>query len=111
MAKQTKIIVFALILVGSISNILPQNYLPKSGYIPDSTTAIKVAEAVLFPIYGDSNIIKQRPYRICLVGDSIWNISGSSIRKNGEPFIRFGGNFHISLRKSDSRIIEVYHER
>jgi len=30
-----------------------QGYKPKSGFIPDSTTATKIAEAVLTPVYGE----------------------------------------------------------
>jgi hypothetical protein len=29
-----------------------QGYRPKEGYVPDSTTAVKIAEAVLVPVYG-----------------------------------------------------------
>lgn len=29
-------------------------YIPKTGFVPNAATAIKIAEAVLFPIYGKS---------------------------------------------------------
>ena len=33
---------------------LIKGYLPKEGFVPDKNTAIKIAEAVWFPIYGES---------------------------------------------------------
>jgi len=36
------------------------------GLVPDKETAIKIAEAVLFPIYGEGRISGERPYKVTL---------------------------------------------
>jgi hypothetical protein len=34
-----------------------QSYKPKAGFVPDSATAIKIAEAVLTPVYSEEKIV------------------------------------------------------
>src|ERR1700682_1334027 len=50
--------------------------LPKEGLVPDKETAIKIAEAVLFRLYGEDSIKGQRPY-VVKEDDYIWWISGT----------------------------------
>ncbi len=38
--------------------------LPKEGLVPAKETAIKIAEVVLFRLYGEAEIIAQRPCRM-----------------------------------------------
>ena len=45
--------------------------LPKEGLVPDKETAIKIAEAVLFRLYGEDSIKLQRPY-VVKEDDYIW---------------------------------------
>ena len=71
-------------------------------YVPDSTTAIKIAEAVLIPIYGEE-IYEQRPYSVELEKD-VWIIEGFI----GE---KLGGVFHIEIQKKDCKILKVTHGR
>jgi len=41
-------------------------YKSEKGYVPEAQTAIKIAEAVLAPIYGEENIQDERPSRAAL---------------------------------------------
>ena len=54
------------ILLGLATALLVQNrseiFNKPGGLVPDQRTAIAIAEAVLFPIYGEKNIRQQRPY-------------------------------------------------
>jgi hypothetical protein len=43
-----------------------QSHTPKDGFVPDSTTAIKVAEALLIPAFGKDKIESERPFKATL---------------------------------------------
>jgi len=76
-------------------------YIPKSGFVPDKTTAIKIAEAIWLPIYGE-RIYKKRPYSIKLE-NGIWFIMGTLLpnSKGGVPY--------IEIQKKDGKILKVMH--
>jgi len=44
-----------------VSELAGQGYKPESGYVPDSKTAAKIAEAVLTPVYGEKQTESERP--------------------------------------------------
>ena len=52
-------------------------YVPARGYVPDATTAVKVAEAVLIAIYGQDKIDSEHPLRAVLK-DDIWTVETTS---------------------------------
>lgn len=74
----------------------------KTILIKDSVTAIKIAEPILISIYGEKNIIKQRPYESYLI-DNYWIISGTL------PENYLGGTFLIILDARNSKIIKITH--
>ena len=74
----------------------------KRQIIPDSVTAVGVAEKILFKIYGQSNIENQRPYEIYRV-KNYWSISGTL------PKDALGGTFLIIMDSRDGRIIRITH--
>lgn len=39
---------------------------PIDGSIPNDSTAIRIAETILYKVYGENNIVRQRPYNIAL---------------------------------------------
>lgn len=81
-----------------------KSYKPKQGFVPDAVTATRIAEAVLIPIYGESQIASQRPFKATLRGD-IWTVSGTL-----DPnFV--GGAAIVRLSKSDGRILFVTHQK
>jgi hypothetical protein len=85
----------------------PSNYIPsnpsKDGYIPNEKTAIKVAEAIWMPIYGEKDVLEHRPYNAKLKDGNVWIVSGTIYtRKEGSPF--------AIIQKSDGKILDVYHE-
>ena len=61
-----------------------QDAIPKKGYVPDSATAVKVAEAVLIPVYGQDKIESQRPFTAKLK-DDVWTVSGTVHSTQGQP--------------------------
>ena len=74
----------------------------KTIIIKDSVTAINVAEAILFNIYGKDNIIKQKPYKIDFV-KNYWIIRGILSRDY------LGGTFLIIIDSKNSRIVRITH--
>ena len=82
----------------------PHSYEPPEGFVPDSSTATRIAEAVWIPIYGEEQIRNQRPYRAALQGAS-WVVRGSL--PPGQP----GGVAVAEIARSDGRILRVSHGR
>ena len=74
--------------------------LPKGGLVPDKETAIKVAEAVLFRLYGEDSIKLQRPY-VVKEDDYIWWISGTL------PKDAFGSVFKIGISKHTAAVLHL----
>lgn len=74
----------------------------KNDLVPDKKTAIKIAEAIWLPIYGD-RIYNKKPF-VAILQDSIWIVSGTmQSEKGGVPF--------IEIQKHDAKILKVYHEK
>jgi hypothetical protein len=82
---------------------IPALFERPGGLVPDQRTAIAIAEAVLFPIYGEKNIRDERPYVVKHAGGK-WTIEGSLPREFT------GGTFHIVIRQRDARVLEIGHE-
>ena len=74
----------------------------KTIIIKDSVTAIKIAEPILFNIYGKQNIEKQKPYEIYLL-ENYWVISGTL------PENYLGGTFLIIIDARNSQNIKITH--
>jgi hypothetical protein len=74
--------------------------LPKEGLVPDKETAIKIAEIVLFRLYGEQNIIRQRPYTV-KEEDYIWWVSGTLPRDS------YGTVFNIGISKHTAAILHL----
>lgn len=74
--------------------------LPREGLVPDRETAIKIAEAVLFRLYGEDSIKGQRPY-VVKEDDYIWWISGTL------PKDSFGSVFNIAISKHTAAVLRL----
>jgi len=78
---------------------------PAKGFVPDETTAVRIAEAVLIPIYGEERIKAERPFKAGLKG-GIWTVQGFL------DWHRYqGGTAIIKIAKSDGRILFVTHQQ
>lgn len=92
-----------LSLAGALANA-QMPYVSRQGFVPDPTTAVLIAEAILTPIYGVDEISRQQPFTATEV-NSQWLVVGSI--KNNEA----GGVASIVIDKKDGRIIRVTHSR
>ena len=86
-----------------MSNEFSHNVKPANGYVPDELTAVKIAEAILTPIYGDI-VLNRRPFTAVLKED-IWNVEGSL------PPGAVGGIPEIEISKDSGAILRVTHSK
>jgi hypothetical protein len=75
---------------------------PEKGYVPDEQTAITIAVAVWTPIYGKSQIEKEKPYRAKL-SNGVWTVTGTI------PDGYDGGTAVAEISQEDGRILKVIH--
>jgi hypothetical protein len=85
-------------------------YVPKDGYVPDSATAIQIAEAVLAPVYGKTHIESERPFSARL-HDGVWTVSGTlHCRGDDRPGVYcLGGVAVVTISQADARILSMIH--
>ncbi|MBC6989495.1 NTF2 fold immunity protein [Hymenobacter sp. BT491] len=70
--------------------------------IKDSTLAIHIAEPILFSVYGQKNIVTQRPYEMCLF-DKYWVLRGTLPKESD------GGVFLIIIDARNGKVIQLTH--
>ena len=79
-------------------------HVPPDGFVPTAEVAVRIAEAVLAPVYGEQLIALQRPLKATLKGET-WFVVGT-IAEN-----RMGGVAEVEIAKGDGRIIRMVHSR
>ncbi|HTL80576.1 MAG TPA: NTF2 fold immunity protein [Bacteroidia bacterium] len=80
-------------------------YMPDAGVVPDSVTAVKVAESILIPIYGESTIKSELPLNAHLIENgTVWYVTGKDLPKD-----YFGGVVEIEIQKSDCKVLNIIH--
>ena len=79
------------------------SYVPSNGFVPDAATASRIAEAVWIPIYGESQIAAEKPFKVTLKGD-VWTVTGKDLR-----LYSMGGVAEADISKRDGRILRVSH--
>ena len=83
---------------------------PPAGFVPDAKTAIKIAVAVWEPIYGEKEIVRERPYTARLGSNGIWVVEGS-FHAGWLDTAAKGGVAIAEISKNDGRILRVSHGR
>jgi len=100
------VIVFVIFRMTSSKNyILPvdQNSFVKNGAVPNEETAIKIAEAIWLPIYGEK-IYNRQPFKAEYIEkEDCWYVRGTL------PENWTGGVPEIKINKSDCKIVYVFH--
>jgi hypothetical protein len=84
-----------------------EGYVPKEGFVPNDSTAIKIAEAVWLPIYG-KDVLEEKPYKARLK-KGVWIVEGSIATDT--LHITMGGVAYIEIQKSDGKILKVLHDK
>jgi hypothetical protein len=78
---------------------------PKNGFVPDESTAVKIAEAVAIANYGEKRISEERPFCARLRSDT-WTVKGTL-----HPEGVYGGTAVVKLSKTDGRILFMIHQQ
>ena len=89
-------------IVLSVKGTPAKKPLPSQGVVPDEATAVRIAEAVFLPIFGDEEVAKFRPYHAQLK-DGIWTVYGTLQRG------ALGGTPQLTIQKRDGKVTEVWH--
>jgi NTF2 fold immunity protein of polymorphic toxin system component len=89
------------------SQTLPGSYIPKGGFVPNAETAVKIAEAVLIPVYGEKKVLSERPFTATLAGD-IWTVSGT-LHCTPPGSLCKGGTAIVKISKSSGQILQMGH--
>jgi hypothetical protein len=79
--------------------------IPEFGFVQNRETALKIAKAIWFQMYG-KKYSKWMVYKVILV-DDIWYIEG--IKKYNLIFKKFGGGPYIKIDKKTGTILDVSH--
>jgi hypothetical protein len=90
------------------SSAEPRGFVPRSGFVPDAATALKIAEAVLIPVYGEAVVHSERPFKAVLKGDA-WIVTGS-VPCDGPPgAVCLGGESDVRISKKTAQILFMTH--
>lgn len=100
--KLKAILALSLIILIFCSCIIkPTNTNNNLNYVPNEETAIKIAEAIWYPIYGNK-IENFKPYKARMKDSLIWIVEGTLEKgKGGVPY--------IEINKKDCKILKVTH--
>jgi hypothetical protein len=82
----------------------PHSYVPKEGFVPDAATAIRIAEAVWIPIYGEKDIAEQKPFR-AILKNGVWTVLGTF----NHPPSWSGGVALAEISKATGQILRISH--
>ena len=72
--------------------------------VADSLSAVLIAKAAWYPLYGKEKIEREKPFRATEY-IKYWAVEGSL------PEGHDGGTAHIVIRKSDGKVMKVWHEK
>ncbi len=86
------------------------NVLNTKDAVPNKEIAVKIAEALLIPIYGEK-VLEQRPFNCLLVDESIWFISGTLAKCSPDEGVRTGGVAYVILQKKDGKVLKITHDK
>jgi hypothetical protein len=81
---------------------------PNNGYVPDEATAVRIAEAVFIPIYGQKHVYSERPFHARLQGE-YWIVKGSLSKPRKPDEIIVGGTMMAEINRTTGCIKAVYH--
>ena len=76
----------------------------KDCLVTKEETAVKIAIPILVETYGEDKIESERPYKVSIENDSIWNIEGSY-----NSIGCCGGVFEMQISAKDGRVLYMMH--
>lgn len=95
----------ATVLFWGAASSSEHSYVPPNGFVPDENTAIRIAEAVLSPIYGEKRVSQERPFTATLK-NGVWTVEGHL-----PSGYNLGGVAEVQISKVDGRVLRVTHSK
>jgi hypothetical protein len=92
------------LLVGPLLGAGERQSWPANGFVPNEKTAVRVAEAVLAPLFGDELIRSEEPFTAQLK-NGIWVVRGTV------PEGHNGGAAVIKISKKTCEVLSAVHEQ
>lgn len=86
-----------------------KSYVPSEGFVPTAVVAVRIAECVLFEIYGKEYIEREKPFSVNLE-NGVWIIEGN-IPKINDSIMTFCGQSYIEIKKSNGEILKLLHTK
>lgn len=83
------------------TSVNPKPWDDKQGYVPDSKTAMQIAQIIFVRVYGEK-VLEKRPFKVVLK-KGVWVVDGSLAEG------KLGGVPHIEIQKSDGKILYLIH--
>ena len=93
---------FLFLLVIFLHAESKHNVLPSNGYVPDAKTAIRIAEAVWIPIYGEETLADEKPF-VAILEEGVWYVHGTL------PVGSLGGTAEAEIDAVSGKILRVSH--
>ena len=96
----------SLILIScnyTTNTVFQKNIKCENCLVAKEETAVGIAESILFENYGKDQIEDQRPYKVTIENDSIWDIKGTF------NSIGFGGVFDIKISAKNGKVLYMIH--
>jgi hypothetical protein len=84
-----------------------RSVVPSEGFVPDPGTAIKIAEAVIGPVYGQAIVTNQRPYKAKLLNGK-WIVRGDPTERDTSYV---GGYVEVHINKTNACIMFMTHTK
>ncbi len=78
-----------------------EGFRPKIGFVPDAQTAIRIATAILIPIYGEKAVEAEMPYTAELK-NGVWTVAGTL------PPNCVGGVSVVLISQKDGKVLYFY---
>jgi hypothetical protein len=81
------------------------------GAVPDSATAVRIAESTLIPVYGKKRIMSEEPFTATLQ-DDVWTVAGTLHCPDGKGGVTtncVGGVAVVKISKINAHIISIIH--
>jgi hypothetical protein len=102
MKRYLFILLHALIVGSVLAADTSHSFMPSEGLVPPSEVAVRIAVAIWEPIYGASNIERQKPY-LATLKDGVWYVYGSL------PPGAAGGVAIAEIAQRDARVLRISH--
>jgi NTF2 fold immunity protein len=104
--KLRRVPIWAVVLVAVAQ---AQTYAPTKGFVPDGSTAARIAEAILIPVYGKEEVDSGFAFKAIQEKQGVWTIGWDLGCPEAMSETCLGGQVEVKIRQVDGRILKVIH--